>query len=140
MSVTPYVYRKTAGHFTSGGINWGSDTISAALLTSTYTINVDTHEFASSLTNELSGGGYARKTLASKTSTLASNVLTLSAADLTWTSLTATGVRWIVFFKNTGSDATSSLICANDLGTNYNPSAQDLAYSIGAGGIVTFTM
>lgn len=140
MAVTPYVYRKTAGHFAAGDINWASNTITAVLLTSSYTINVDTHEFASNLTNELSGGSYARKTLASKTSTLASNVLTLSAADLTWTSLTATGVRWVVFFKNTGTDSTSPLICANDFGTNYNPSAQDLAYSIGAGGIVTFTM
>lgn len=140
MAVTPYVYQKSAGHFTSGGTNWASDTISAALLTSSYAIDTATHDFASDLTNELSGGSYTRKTLASKTSVLTTGLLTLSCANISWTSITALNIRWIVFFKNTGSDATSTLICANDLGTNYNPTAQNFDYTVNTGGIINFAM
>lgn len=140
MAVTPWSYQKAAGHFTTAGINWGSDTISAALLTDAYTINNATHEFVTDLTNELSGGSYTRKTLASKTSVLSGGILTLSAANISWTTITAVNIRWIVFFKNTGSDATSTLICANDLGTNYSPTAQNFDYTISASGIVNFVM
>jgi hypothetical protein len=45
MAVTTTVYGLAQKHFASADINWASDTIKVALLTSTYTPNQDTHEF-----------------------------------------------------------------------------------------------
>jgi hypothetical protein len=55
-----------------GLINFGTDTIKAMITTSTYTPDPLTHQFKSSVTNEVTGTGYTARgaTLASKTSTL----------------------------------------------------------------------
>ena len=53
----------------NGTIDWDNDTFIIGLSTSTYTPNRSTHETLSDITNELSGNGYSRQTLASVTLT-----------------------------------------------------------------------
>ena len=123
-------------------IDFDSDTIKVALCTSSYTPDQDTHQYASSLTNELSGGGYSRQTIASKTVTYTggTNTLALDCADVTFSSLTATGVRYAVFIDTqTASDATSPLICYMDFEANQDLTAQDLTLVIAATGLVSLT-
>lgn len=97
--------------------DWVTDTIICSLHTSAYTPDQDAHDFLNDLTNEVSGGNYARQTLGTKSVNLdtASNTLSLRAANSTFANLTAT-FRYAVVWKDTGSSATSPLIAFVDLG------------------------
>lgn len=61
--------------------NNGTDSFVQGLSTSTYTPSASTHTQLSQITNEVSGSGYARKTLASVTSSQTSGTYTFDAAD-----------------------------------------------------------
>ena len=101
----------------NGNIDFLNDDIVVALFTDAPDIDADT--YLSDLTGELSGGGYIRKTLASKTVTTddTNNRSIADAADVQWTGLTGT-FRYIVTAKNSGSDATSRLLSVIDTGSN----------------------
>lgn len=58
MAVSGNVYANFLDQAASGNINWASDSIKMALLTSTYAPNLATHVHFSDLTNEVSGTGY----------------------------------------------------------------------------------
>lgn len=95
------------------------DTIQAMLLTSAYAPNIDTEEFVADIVgDEVAGGGYARKTLAGKATTVdnANDRSEFTADNLDWSADSFTTARILVFFKNTGNDATSALICYFDFG------------------------
>lgn len=108
-----------------GTVSLVSDTIKVILVTSAYTPDAD-HDFASDLTNELSGTGYTggfagagRKTLAGKawsTDTVNNRVeFTFSAA--TWTAINAGSPKYAILVKEITNDAASRLIGYLDLGT-----------------------
>jgi hypothetical protein len=143
MAITAKVYGLAIKSLANKEIDWDSDTIKAVLCTSSYTPNQDTHQYASSLTNELSGGSYARQTLASKTTTYdtGSNTHTLDCGDITWTALTAADFRYMVYVDTqTASDATSPLIAYVDFGAVQTATAQDVVVTIDAAGVVSFTV
>lgn len=100
-----------------GEIDYLNDTIVVLLLTDAPSIDDDT--FISDLTGELSGGGYSRQTLTSKTITTddTNDRAIFDAADAQWTSLTGT-FRYIVVAQSTGSDSTSRCIVTIDTGSN----------------------
>jgi hypothetical protein len=189
----------------SGEINFPSDTIKAMLTTSTYSPNLDTHRYKSSVTNEVVGTGYTAGgvTLASKTVTytaanswgvsranstayalgdivrpatgngflyravvagtsgasiptyptvvgqtvtdggvtwvnLGKGLLVLDAADPQWTAATLTA-RYLIFYKSTGTDATSPLISLVELsgaGTDTVVTSGNLTYVLPATGLL----
>lgn len=92
-------------------MDWVTDTIEASLHTSAYVPDQDAHDFMNDVTNELSGGNYARQTLGTKSVAYdsATNHVQLRAANSTYTNLTGT-FRYIVVSKNTGSAATSPVL------------------------------
>lgn len=98
----------------TGRFVWASDTIKVALATSSYTPNVDTHDFFSDVTNEVTGTGYTAggATLASKTSTYdtASDQIRLDAADVQWTSSTITARYGVIWYDTAGADTTDPLL------------------------------
>ena len=100
----------------NGNIDFLTDTIVVALYTDAPDIDADT--FLSDLTGEITGGGYVRKTLASKTVTTddTNNRSVADAADVQWTTLT-NSFRYIVVAKSTGSDATSRCLTVIDTGS-----------------------
>lgn len=119
--------------------DWLGDTVKAALLLNTYTPDQDGHVWLSSVTaSEASGGGYARITLSSKTLTYdaPTNTVKASCGNLSFPGLTLTGVRYIVFFHDTGVASTSPLVSYVDLGADQAPSAQAINYTVPATGIV----
>jgi hypothetical protein len=101
----------------NGNIDFLNDDIVACLFLDAPDIDADT--FLSDLTGELSGGGYVRKTLASKTVTTddTNNRSIADAADVQWTGLTGT-FGYIVTAKSTGNDATSRCLSVIPLGGN----------------------
>lgn len=105
-----------------GTIDLGADTIQVMLVTSSYTPNAD-HDFidlggSDAVSAELSGSGYSRKTLASKSISEddTNDRAEFDAADVTWSSIDAGTAAAAVVFKSTGVDTTSVIIAYIDTG------------------------
>lgn len=126
MAVTATVFNSFKGKIMDGSIDLDTDTIKAALCTSSFTPNIDTMVFFSDITNEVSGTGYTAggATLAGKTITVdtTNDRAYFDATDVTWTSSTITA-RYIVLYKSTGTPATSPLIGYINLGADRSSSA-----------------
>lgn len=122
-------------------VDFDSDTVKAMLCTSAYVPNQDTHQYKSSVTNEVTGTGYTAGgvTLTGKTATYnaSTNTLTLDADNPVWTGVTIAEIRFVVFYVDTGSAATSPLISYMDFETNLAPTAQNFTVSLATTGIVT---
>lgn len=129
----------------SGGdspIDYLTDTIKCALVTSSYTPNQTTHEWWSDVSaNETSGTGYSAggATLASKTISASSLVTTMDAADPSWASSTITA-RYAVFYKDTGTGSTSPLIAYADFGGNISSTNGTFTVVLNASGLATITV
>jgi hypothetical protein len=93
-------------------IDFLSDTIKLALVTSTYTPNMATHDFWNDISaNELTAtNGYVAQTLASKTVAVATSVATADAADPVFPFSGPKTWRYGVLFKDTGTTSTSPLM------------------------------
>lgn len=111
------LYNEALTSIVKGEIDYLNDTIVAILTTDDGDIDAD--QYISDLTGEITGGGYSRQTLASKTVTTDdTNDRTIAdAADLQWTALTNT-FRYIHIAQSTGNDATSRLITKIDTGSS----------------------
>lgn len=124
---------------TNGRVDWDTDTIKVALVTSSYTPNFDTHNFFDDVTNEVSGTGYTAggATLGSVTITLdtANDRVDVDAADVQWTSSTITA-RGAVIYKSTGTASTSPLIAYLDFTTDQISSNGTFTIQWAAAGIV----
>jgi hypothetical protein len=84
-------YREAVLSLVNKTIDWDSDSVVVTLHTSTYTPNLDTHQFQSSLTNELTtGGGYTAGGLA-----VAGRSQTYTAAN-SWTVQRANSTAYAV--------------------------------------------
>lgn len=124
---------------TSFPVDFDTDTIKVALVTSSYTPNQDTHDYFDDVTNEVSGTGYTAggATLASPTVTLdtTNDRVDFDAADTSWTSSTITA-RGAVIYKSTGTASTSPLIAFIDFTTDRVSSAGTFLIQWAAAGII----
>jgi hypothetical protein len=118
-------YTSGLADVTSGTIDLDTDTIKLILVTSSYTPDAD-HDFASDLTNELSGtgytGGYAgsgRKTIsgAAWSTDTGNNRIEFTFSAVTWTAINAGNPKYAILVKEITNDAASRLIAFLDLGT-----------------------
>jgi hypothetical protein len=125
-------------------VDFDSDTIKVALLTSSYTPNQDTHDYFNDVSaNEVTGTGYTQGgiTLSSKTATYDSgtNVIVLDAADVTWSSSTITA-RYAVVYDSTGTASTSALIGYVDFGSDQSSTNGNFTITWDSTGIVRITV
>lgn len=102
--------------------NFSADTDKIALLTSSYTPNLDGHvSFADVVSAEISGAGYTAGgiRLAGVTWTFDSvaRISSLHADPVLWSGLAAT-TRYAVVYKSTGTNSTSRLIGLFDFGAD----------------------
>lgn len=136
------LYNNFKKNIMNGAIDLDTDTIKVALVTSAYTINIDTHEFFSSITNEVSGTGYTAggKTLTTPavTEDTTNDRGVFDADDVSWTTATITA-RAAIIYKSTGSSATSPLIGYVDFGSDQVSTAGTFTISWNASGIVLLT-
>jgi len=103
-------------------VDWTTDDIVVTLHTSSYTPDIDAHDFADDLTNELANGnGYDTGgiTIASKTSgyDAANNRWEGGCANLVWNFTASKSPKWAVVWKDTETAGTSPLIGYIDCGT-----------------------
>ena len=125
----------------NGDIDLTDDTIHAALLTSAYTIDIDADaNWSDIVANEVVGTGYVAggKALASKTVTQddANDQAVFDATDAQWNPSTITA-RYVVIYKNTGTDSTSTLIGVIDFVSDQISSNNDFTVQWSANGILT---
>ena len=126
MAVTPVPYTKLIDSLAQKKIDLDSDTIKVMLTTNSYTPDKDTHQYKSSVTNEVTGTGYTATgaTIGSPTITYdaANDRLVFDGADVAWSSATIAGARRAVVYDSTpGSDATRPLIMWVDFGQDLSP-------------------
>ena len=125
-------------------VDFDSDTIKVALLTSSYTPDQDAHDYFNDVsTYEVTGTGYTSggATLASKTATYdsATNVIVLDAADVTWSASTITA-RYAVVYDSTGTASTSALIGYVDFGSDQSSTNGNFTITWDSTGIVRITV
>ncbi len=92
MVMTGKLYGKAFTSLWNKEIDYDTDQIDVVLTTVSEVPDQDADDYLDDLSNEVSGGGYVRKTLASKTVTYTggTNKLKLDAADVQWTAATFT--------------------------------------------------
>jgi hypothetical protein len=125
-------------------VDYDTDTIKVALVSSSYTPDQDAHVYFSSVSaNEVTGTGYTAggATLTSKTVTYdsANNVIILDAADTTWASSTITA-RYAVVYDSTGTSSTSPLIGYVDFGSDQSSTSGNFTITWDSTGIVRITV
>lgn len=133
------VYNRGKLILSNASTDWTTADIRVLLVTSAYTY-VETQNFVSQITNELSGGSYARVALASKTITQdnGTNRSVLDAADTTFVTLGAAAgtPAAAIVYKFNASDAAAELIAYELLTTPPIPNGGDYTIVWSANGVL----
>ncbi len=134
------VYNAFKSGLMEGVFNLNSDTIKIALVTSSYSPDIDTHIYFGSVTNEVAGTlGYTSggATLANGTVTMgtAADKGVYDADNVTWGTSTITA-RGAVLYKSTGTAASSPLIAYFDFTTDQSSSSGNFTIQWNASGII----
>lgn len=98
--------------FLRGDLSWNSNTFKVVLLSSSYTANLSTHQYLSSIP------GGARVATSSALTTLLPGAGVADASDITFTSVTGSQVTQFVIYRDTGVEATSQLVALFDTAIN----------------------
>jgi hypothetical protein len=113
------IYNNAKKLLGDGTIDWdnGAHIYRVLLTTASYTPNVDTHIFVSSVTNELSGGAYVRKDITTRSIAVdtTNDRADYMGDNVTWATINAGTAAWAIIFKLVTNDADSPLILAVDL-------------------------
>ena len=142
MAVTAKLYDLAFTSLANKEIDWGTDTVKVMLTTSTYVPNQATHQYKSSVTNEVTGTGYTARgaTLGSKTEAIASHVKTFDAADTSWTTSTITARYAVIYDSSPASDATRPLLGYVDFGADVVSTAGTFSITWDPAGIFSITV
>jgi hypothetical protein len=154
VAVTAYFQPKfEQNHLGKKLVNLSSDTLTAGLIKSSSPSlaargTSEGYEFVSDLLanngsamTEENGAGYARLNLTSVTYTVSALVVTLTAANLVWASMTFSDTYCWIHDEtaSSGTDATRPLVCIFDLGGTVSGAATSLTLAVNASGLVTWT-
>lgn len=122
----------------SAGIDYLNDNIRCALFSSLWSPDQQNDEFFADLSGEATGSGYTAGgvLLTGKTITAGSNSQVLDAANPEWLNVTSSDIAGCVFYKDTGSAATSPLISFTDFGAVYAPAGQTVRVVIHPSGLI----
>ena len=143
MAVTATLYGLFLKSLANKEIDLDSDTIKVMLVTSAYAPNQDTHQYKSSVTNEVAGTGYtatgAALTGVTVTYDTATNTLKFDANDVSWPSSTLTARYAVIYDSTPASDATRPLIALVDFGADVSTTAGTFQITWSASGIATIS-
>jgi hypothetical protein len=139
------LYGQFLGQALNKEIDWDTDTIKVALLSNAYTPDQDAHNyFDDVVAYQVTGTGYTAggATLANKTNSYnaATNVITLDADDVTWSSSTITARYAVIYDASPATDATKPLIGYVDFGADQSSSNGNFTITWDATGIVRITV
>ncbi len=113
----------------SGEIDLVDDTIKAALVDSNYSPDQDNEQYFDEISDEISGTGYTAGGQALRGKTLLKDStlkrVDFNATHLTWVTATISAAHGVVLYKDTGTAATSPLLCYLDLEADYGSTGED---------------
>jgi hypothetical protein len=98
--------------FLRGDLSWNSHTFKVVLVSSSYTVNLTSHQYLSSIPSG------ARIATSSALTTSLPGAGVADASDITFASVTGSQVTQFVIYRDTGSEATSQLVAYFDTATN----------------------
>lgn len=108
------VYNKGALKLLNGTIDYLNDNVAIMIMDETYSFD-SSHEFVSNVTGEITGSGYARKSLVSKTVELNANSVIFDCGTIEYTALDSPNtLASAIIYAESGTDSTSSLIANID--------------------------
>lgn len=143
MAVTAFWYGQALIKALNKEIDWDSDTIKVALVTSAYTPNQDTDTYWNNVvTSEVANGnGYITNgttlTTPTITYTAGTNTIKLTGDNITWTPSTITARYAVIYDRTPGTDATRPLIGYVDFGVNAQSANGDFTITWDAAGMLT---
>lgn len=122
----------------NGNIDWDSDIIKMALVTSSYVVDLANHDYFDDITNEVASSGYTAggATLANAAVSTSSNIITLDADDVVWSTVTF-NARAAIVYKDTGTDSTSPLMFYYEFSEDKSPSGANFTVNINSLGFLT---
>ena len=143
MAVTTDFYNSFLNDIMEGTIDLDTDSIYACLLTSGYSLDIDTHVDLGDITgSEVSGTGYTAcgkaLTTVSASKDTANDLAFLDADSIAWTGATVSA-RYIVLYKKAATPAASKLIECIDFGESKAVTSGTLSASFATGGIFTLS-
>jgi len=112
------VYNTGLNASLTGGVDFDTDSFKIMLVTSSYTADKDLHEDRADVTNEVTGTGYTaggESTTVTVTKDNANDRVDIDFSDVSFPNSTITAAA-AVLYKDTGSDATDTLIAYLDFG------------------------
>lgn len=104
------LYDKGREGFLDGTIDWDTNQINVALVSSAYVVNLATHDFWDDVSANVVGTPQA---LTGKTVTAG----VADASDVTFTAVTGSQVNYLVIYQHNASPAAARLIAYIDTGT-----------------------
>lgn len=132
MAVTAKWYTlASSGQWGGSPVNWVTDTIRCALITSSYNPSQDTHQyFSTPQANETSGTGYTAGGMALTGNIVGgvtgTHTIPLKASSTVWNNVTLV-CRYAVVYKDTGTASSSPLLGWVDFGSNQTVSSGTLS-------------
>lgn len=132
-----YNYGKT--YLMNGSLDLDTDTIHAALVNSSYSPNIDTHDFWNDVSaNEISGTGYTAggQALSSKVVSVdtTNDRGVFDSADPSWSTATITARAVVLYKKRGGASSADELIGYWDFGSDISATAGTFTVAVNANG------
>ncbi|NLC72126.1 MAG: hypothetical protein GX751_12310 [Desulfuromonadaceae bacterium] len=143
MSVTIEVYHHTPQRLVDGSIDLDSDPIKVALVDSNYVFDPTDTSYSDISANEIAGGnGYAAggAALANKAVTQSSGAMKWDADDVTWTNLTATFRRAILYVADGVNNYLLWSYLLDDTPADITVTNTDYTLIVNAAGLLTGTI
>jgi hypothetical protein len=132
-------YLKLFSNLSAANVNYESHTIKCALMDVAYVPNQGTDEFWDDISgDEVTGSGYAQVTLTGKdvVASTTSNITQWLCDNPAFASMTVTGIRYAVFYRDSGTPSTSPLISYIDFEQTYDLTAQTGTVVVPSSGIL----
>lgn len=139
-TATLTAYNNFYAELLKGNIDFENDTIKLMLVTSSYTPDIDTHNFIDDVsTNEATGTGYTAGGFTLSNSSVsvdnANDIAKVDFDDVTASTVTIT-YRYVIAYKDSGTPATSPVIGYYDYTTDQSSTAGDVGFNLSTNGLL----
>lgn len=135
------VFNPTKVFILNADIDFSVDTLKLLLVTSSYSPNIDSHDFRNDITNEVANGngyttGGATLSGVSVTQDSTDDEAVVDASDVSWTSSTITARGAVLYKSRGGASSADELIAYFDFGSDKSSSNGTFTVAWAAEGIL----
>lgn len=142
MTDSIHIYGQYMKSLMNKEINWATDKFALMLCGSGYSPDQDTHQYKSSVTNEVTGTGYTAGGIELTNVTMSydstNNWYTVSADPFSWSDASFSAKTAVLYDKTPSTDATRPLVLYVSLDPVREPENGTLSFAWNASGIFRF--